>query len=64
MWDRFIGALGVIWGSFILYSTWRAGGEAAGGGFRPGQYGQMGLALLFVAGGVFYLLRRRSHRPG
>ena len=59
MWDRLIGALGVIWGGFILFSTWSAG-SASPGGFTPGQYGQMALALLFVAGGVFYLLRRRK----
>ena len=64
MWDRLIGALGVIWGSFILFNTWNGGGEAAGGGFTAGQYVQMALALAFVAGGVFYFARRRPKKPG
>ena len=61
MWDRLICALGLIWGGFILVNTWTAGGGTAGR-FTAGQYGQIVLALLFVAGGVFFLLRRRSKK--
>jgi hypothetical protein len=62
MWDRLIGALGVIWGGFILVNTATGGGSGSGGSFTLGQYGQMALAVLFIAGGVFYLLRRRKPR--
>ena len=63
MWDRLIGALGVIWGGFILVNTWSSGGQGAGG-FSGGQYGQMVLALVFIAGGAFFFLRRRrTHSP-
>jgi hypothetical protein len=62
MWDRLIGALGVLWGGFILVSTWSERG-LGGGGFTAGQYGQMVLALAFIGGGAFYFLRRRAKKP-
>lgn len=57
MWDRLIGALGVVWGGFVLASTWSGGGHEPSGDFTIGQLAEMALAMVFVVVGFFYLLR-------
>jgi hypothetical protein len=57
--DRFIGALGVLWGGFLLV---RAYGQYAHGAAAPPSAAQivsLVFALLFVLGGFYYLFKPR-----
>ena len=56
MWDRIIGALGLIWGGYVVGST--VLNSARDGALHPtGGIAGLILALLFMVGGAFYFFR-------
>jgi hypothetical protein len=63
VWDRIIGALGVLWGGFVLLSAWRHVGPSGAGVRSPGQIAQIALGVLFVVGGAYFLLRAGRAKP-
>jgi hypothetical protein len=54
--DRIIGALGVIWGGFVLVGGFMKRGSPEGVG--TSQIASMALAVVFVALGIYFVLRR------
>lgn len=56
--DRIIGALGVIWGGFVLVGGFMKRGSPEGVG--ASQIASMALAVLFIAVGIYFLLRPQA----
>lgn len=52
--DRIIGAIGVMWGGFVLVSTLLRGPTA---GLGASRFAGLGLAVLFVVIGGYFLIR-------
>jgi hypothetical protein len=56
--DRIIGALGIIWGGFVLVGGFMKRGSPEGVGGT--QIASMALAVLFIGVGIYFVLRPQS----
>ena len=62
MWKRILGAIGVLWGGFILVSAFLRGGFQGQGAFAAGEVaGLVTGALLFVVG-LYFLVKGSGKR--
>jgi len=62
--NRIFGAIGVLWGGFILFNAF-SGRTAQGGNaaFRTGQYVAIGLGALLFTAGLYYLVQGGAGGP-
>jgi hypothetical protein len=56
--NRIFGAIGVLWGGFMLVSAFLRGGPHGSGAYAAGQNGALVFAVLLVIVGGYYLLKR------
>jgi len=56
--NKIFGAIGVLWGGAILVSAFLNGGPQGSGSYAAGQTAGLVFALLLLAVGAHYLLKK------
>lgn len=63
--NRIFGAIGVIWGGFILFNHFTSDAPTPSGdaAFRLGQFLGLGLMVLMFGAGLYYLIKGDGGGP-
>lgn len=63
MWDRIVGAVGILWGGYVLVGAALRAGSEGTAAFGRSQLSGLVLAALFVIAGAYFLVRSARNKP-